>query len=297
MSGNAWIVFALLSGLLMAVVSLMDKLVVALWSRHPAVPVLLLGMISVLPTTVILFVNGIPVLTLSQWALVLAAGAALLGYAWFYFQAAAVEEISRVVPLLFLGPLFVAGLAVIFLGEIFSIRRYLGVAILIAGAVLISARIPLRIRVSRAFVYMLLSAACVSIQLVITKHLLDFADTWGVFAVTRLAMTLVMLPLFLRYFGDLRDSVKDHGWKVVWVMTGDQYLALAGSLLIVFAASSGPITLVNALSSVQPFFVLLFSLALSRRRPDLLQEETGRKVVLLKLAAVSLMFIGVLLIT
>jgi len=292
-----WVFFSLLSGLIMAVVSLMDKLVLDLWSRHPAVPVLLLGILSVPPTAAILLVRGIPSLPLLQWGLVLAAGAALLGYAWFYFLAAEKEEISRVVPLLFLGPLFVAGLAVLFLGEVFSLQKYGGVALLITGAVLISSRLPLRIRPGRAFGFMLVSAVCVSLQLVITKHLLGFADYWSVFAVTRLAMTLVLIPLLVLHFHDLRESIQDHGWKVVWVMTGDQYLALAGSLLIVVAAASGPITLVNALSSVQPFFVLIFTLMISRFRPDLIREETGRGVVSLKLAAVTLIFIGVLLIT
>lgn len=144
---------------------------------------------------------------------------------------------------------------------------------------------------------MLLSAAFLSIHLVIIKRLLDFTDYWSVFSLSRLAMALASVPLFFRYFPDLRESINDHGPKLVWVMVGDQHIALAGSLFLTIAAASGPITLVNALSSIQPFFVLFFSLALSRFRPHLLKEETSRSVVLLKVSAVSLLFLGLVLIT
>jgi len=297
MPGNTWIVFALLSGFLMAVVNLLDKLVLDRWSRHPAVPVLLLGIISTVPAGLILLLNGVPRLPPRLWILVLAAGAALLGFAAFYFRAAAVEEISRVVPLQYLGPLFVSGLAALFLEEVFPPRRYLGVALMIVGAVLVSSRFPLRLRPGRAFWLMILSAISLSIQLVITKHLLSFADYWSVFALIRLAMAVAMLPLLIQHFRDLIASLREHGTKVIWVMVGDQHIALAGALFLTIAAASGPITLVNALAAVQPFFVLVFSLLLSRARPLLFREETGRAVVLMKLAAVTLMFLGVLLIT
>jgi dipeptide/tripeptide permease len=55
--------------------------------------------------------------------------------------------------------------------------------------------------------------------------------------------------------------------------------------------------LVTALSSLQPFFVLVFALLFSRFLPGVLKEETGAPTVLLKLASIALMFAGAVLIT
>ncbi len=292
-----WFLLALLSGLLMAVVNILDKLVLDLWSRHPMVPVLLLGVINLVPALVLLLVKGWPAMSLKQGLLILAAGGALLLMTLFYFSAAAREEISRVVPLMFFSPLFVATLAWVFLGETFAVRQYLGVATLIAGAVLVSSRLPLNLRPGHAFWLMLLAALSLSVYFVLMKYLLRSFDYWNVFCLTRLSSTLLMLPLFFLYFSELRDTLREYGIRVVGVMALDQTIALAANLFVIIAAASGPITLVNALISTQPFFVLLFALILSWLVPRLYSEETRRGTIVQKIAALALMFAGVLLLS
>jgi len=294
---NTWILFALLFGLSMAVVNILDKLVLDRWARRPIVPVLLVGVFNVFPAAVILLIQGVPPLSLGPALLVLAAGAALLSMTLFYFSAAAREEISRVVPLMFLSPLFVAVLAGIFLGEVFSLIKYAGVAALIGGASLISIRFPYRFGPGRAFWYMILAAFSISVYFTIMKYLLRIWDYWRVFGLTRIAMTGLMIPLFLLYFVDLRETLRDYGGRVVGIMALDQNIALAANLFLTVAAAAGPITLVNALASTQPFFVLLFTVLLSRFIPRLLWEESQGSTVVQKLAAICLMFAGALLIT
>ena len=72
-----WFLFALLSGLLMAVVNILDKLVLDKWARHPIVPVLLLGVFNLFPALILLLVRGWPAMSLKQGLLFLAAGGAL----------------------------------------------------------------------------------------------------------------------------------------------------------------------------------------------------------------------------
>lgn len=293
-----WFILALLAGLLMAVVNILDKFVLEKWARHPLVPVLLLGIFNVFPVAAILLVQGWPPLSFRQALLITAAGAALLLMTLFYFAAAAREEISRVVPLMFFSPMFVALLAWISLGETFALRQYLGIAALIAGAVLVSSRLPLSLKMGKAFWLMLLAALSISVFFVLVKYLLASLDYWSVFGLTRLSMTLLMLPLFFVYFPQLRDTLNAHGIRVVGVMALDQNIALAANLLITIAAAAGPITLVNALISTQPFFVLLFVVTLSRFVPRLLLgEETQRSTVVQKMLALTLMFTGVVLIS
>lgn len=294
---SSWIFFALLSGFLLAIVNILDKYVLDKFSRNPMIPVLLLAIFNLLPCGLILGLRGVPRLSLENSLLIVAAGGAIFYMAYFYFKAAALEEISRVVPLLFLSPMFTAVLAFVFLGESFTLPKYLGVAAVILGALLVSSRFPLRIQVRPHLWLMLLSAVSTSVHYVLAKYLLTSTDYWSVFALTRLVMSVVAIPLFFRHSRDLTHTLKKHSWKVAGVMALDQYIALSAILILFKAASGGPISLVMALSSVQPFFVLLFAVLLSLFWPQLIKEEIARSTVLQKLAAIALMFIGVLLIT
>jgi hypothetical protein len=83
-------------------------------------------------------------------------------------------------------------------------------------------------------------------------------------------------------------------WAVLSVLYA---FSMAMVNISVAAVSLGPVTLVTALSSLQPFFVLVFALLLSRFLPGVLKEETGASTVLLKPASIALMFAGAVLIT
>lgn len=80
-------------------------------------------------------------------------------------------------------------------------------------------------------------------------------------------------------------------------MSANETVNLFGVLFITIAVSAGYVTLVSALSSIQPFFILLFTVILSIFYPHILKEEVGRSVIFQKFLAIILMFIGVILIT
>jgi hypothetical protein len=82
-----------------------------------------------------------------------------------------------------------------------------------------------------------------------------------------------------------------------YILTKNETFNLFGVLFITIAVSIGYITLVNALSSIQPFSILLFAVILSIFFPFILKEEIGKSIVAQKLIAIILMFIGAILIT
>ena len=77
----------------------------------------------------------------------------------------------------------------------------------------------------------------------------------------------------------------------------NESLNVVGILLLTIAIAVGYVTLVSALSSVHPFFVLGLAVILSIFYPKALGEEIKKSAVLLKLLAITLMFIGFVLIT
>lgn len=297
MPASNWIVYALLSGLFMAIVNLIDKYILTKWIKQPMVPILMMGVIGFVWSLIIYFVQGFSFLSQTNILLTFLAGISFLFMAYFYFRAAMIEEISRVVPLNYIAPFFVSIQALVFLDESFSAKKYIGILFLILGAFLISLKKPFKLHVGKAFWLMILSSFALSIHLVITKYLLSFADFWTVFSLSRIGLFLALLPVFPKYYSDFVSTLKNHGRKVVVAMTVNESFALLASLFITIAASSGFVTLVNALSSVQPFFVLFFAVVLSIFFPKVLKEEIGKSVILLKFVAMALMFTGAVLIT
>jgi len=94
------------------------------------------------------------------------------------------------------------------------------------------------------------------------------------------------------------DKIYKGVWtKVIIVMSISKGLFLFGSLLLTIALSFGYASLVYSLSSIQPFFVLLIAVILSRFFPSILKEEVSKSIVLVKIIAIISIFIGAFLIT
>ena len=76
-----------------------------------------------------------------------------------------------------------------------------------------------------------------------------------------------------------------------------EILNIIALIFMTIAASVGFISLVGALTAVQPFFVLLFAIILSIFYPKIIKEEISKSTILIKFTATFLMFLGIILIT
>ncbi len=292
----SWILFSILAALVWAIVNTVDKYVFTKWIRKPVIPLMILGLIGLVASFFVHLFHGFSYLSYFNIVLAFVTGILYVLSMLFYFKAVKIEEISRVVPLFYLTSLFVSILAAVFLGEIFTPVKYLGIFLLVVGAVSISSKNFIKFGFGKAFWLMIAASLVLSVNVIITKYLLDFADFWTIFSYVRIGAFFALIPIFCFSFKDLISTVREHGKKVIVVISLNEILNLVGVLLITIAMTKGYVTLVNALSSVQPFFVLLIAIILSVFYPKILKEEIGKSAVLLKLIAITLMFVGVILI-
>lgn len=214
---------------------------------------------------------------------------------YLYFRAVKVEEISRVMPLYFLSHIFTAVMASLFLGEILSPVKYIGILLIVVGAVLINYR--KKIELSSGFYLMLGCAFLLGVQAILTKYLLNFTGYWTVFSYARMGEFFALFPLIYLNRKSLLKLARKRKGTILGLVTFNESFALVGILVITVAISLGFVSLVNALSAVQPFFVLIFSLILSLKLPGILEEDISKKTVLFKIIATTLIFFGVLIIT
>ncbi|OGY92167.1 MAG: hypothetical protein A3H70_04800 [Candidatus Komeilibacteria bacterium RIFCSPLOWO2_02_FULL_48_11] len=294
----SWIIFSILAALIWATSNAVDKFVLTKWSKRPTMPMTVQWSIGVIVSIFIYFWRGFSLLPESQ-VLILSVTVGTLEVlaGIFYFKAVKIEEISRIATLFNLAPLFVAVLAMLFLGEIFTASTYAGIFLVIVGAVIVSAKKPIRLTFSKAFLFMTLASLFFALDAVIMKYMLHTLDFWTAFSYTRLGAVFAMVPLMAMNTLHLHRAVRKYGKKVLGVIALNESLNVVGIILSTVATAIGYVTLVHALTSIQPLFVLMFAIIGSIFYPKLLKEEIGASTLAKKLAGIILMIAGVILIT
>ncbi len=292
-----WILYSLLAAAAAAFSSVIDKMVLSKWMTKPAGSYFVFGAIEALSGLAAFVVLGGPRLPFATAILALGTGAAFALSTLFYFQAINVDEVTRVVPLYNLIPIFTAVFAAAFLGEMFSPLKYLGVFLVIVGALLLTLKRLRGFVPGKGAGWMLLAVVTITASAIISKYLLASADPWTLFAYNKIGTLFATAPAWGKGLPAFRDALRRHPAPVFVFTFLSEALTSITTIFYLLAASTGFVTLVGALIGTQPFFLLLFSVLFSVYRPDLLREELGGRLILRKIAALFCLFIGVFLIT
>lgn len=292
----SWIGFSLLATITWSISNIGDKVVLTRWVKNPLVPLTVVNGVGFVLALVILLAKGLPTVppSLVGWVLFTSVFAVLSSFC--YYKAAQRQEISRVVPLFYLAPVLVTLLAAVFLSERFPFFTYVGIALLILGAIIISSSQLFPLRLGAAFWWMMGAMVSIAAYDVLIKYLLGYADFWTVFAWMRFGAMLICLPIFYTTLPAFSSLVKNHGWKIVAGISLNEFMGMLGVLAHVIATGLGPATLVNAFVSVHPLVLLVCTLLLGSMFPNVLVEERGRAVVSKKFFAIALMVSGAILI-
>ena len=245
---------------------------------------------------VISLVFGLPSFSLFHTFLGLGAGFFSIFSTWFYFKALQVEEVSRVVPLYNLYPIFITIGAALFLGEVFPVSTYLGIALLVIGGVLVASRSIFELRTNKAFWFMMLVNLSFAVTILIRDYLLQFGDFWAVFSLYRTGAFLVLLPFLVLHRKELLETVKLRKGKVGLALIVSRLGSTVGTVFATIALFLGPSTLVGVTFLFSPVFVFLFALSFTFFLPRLLKEEITKKIVATKLLAIAIILVGAVLI-
>jgi transporter family protein len=292
-----WVLFSILTALFWAFGNIIDKFVFTRWVIKPVIPVIAGGILGLLASVIVYFTRGFDAMSGINIFLGMLAGFFTVLSFLFYYKAVNIEEISRVIPLYYLMNFFIVFFAFIFLGEILTSTKYLGVFFLATGAILVSQKDSINFKFNKAFWFMILASGTFAACSVLTKYLLNFADYWTVFSYIRIGVTVTLLPVLFLNFNDLAGEIKKNGAKAIALLSVSVILNVFAELFVTFAISVGSVTLVMALSSVQPFIVLVFALFISVFYPAIFKEDLKKVNIFIKVAATILVFIGVILIT
>jgi len=216
----------------------------------------------------------------------------------FFWKAMQKGEATRVSAIFFSQPIYSSLIGVFFFHESLNLLKWIGILTIVVGAVMSSlGGDSHKKEVRSAYIFALLSAIFSSIGNSISKYAMQDLPALSVNCIA--FYSSIPLYLYLLKNSEVRKEVVSvfTDAKILFQFSIRGLFGYLGIITFMSALSSGPISLVTAVSGTQPLFVLIFSVIISLMYPKIIHEEFGRKALPSKLTTLFLTVLGILLIS
>ncbi|MFC1932295.1 EamA family transporter [Chloroflexota bacterium] len=295
-----WTSTAILSAAILGVVNIIDSHLLS--RRLPSLRAFLLPVSSIhlVYGLLLFYLFPLPEGT-SLWTVLVAIGAGICRTvaAIIMLYNLKKEDVSRVIPVVYTYPIFVAIMAVPLLGESLYYLEWLAIVIVVAGAVIISAeKSPsgATSRLGRPFLLLFVSSLLCAVADIANKYALAYISFWNAYSITMLCLSSIFLLASLRphIIRQLRDMKQRN--SSITLLAFNETLALVGIVLSFWAMERGPVSLVSTIIGSRPVFVAIYSLVLGLVLPQFLIRSTGKGMLVLRLVAIFMIVGGIAMI-
>ena len=295
----SWIAIALIAAAVSAVVSIFDKTVIHRYATTPLTLPLIIGIAQTAVGLTVLAVVGTPPEATAQavgWAIgsgvLFGLGGQLLILTLF------TQEVSRTIPVYQTFPVFAALIAVVFLDEVVTPVQWVAIGATVAGAVALSVRTDAgyrRLFLHRYFFVLMVGSVLTGAAQVAGKAAVDELPLLFTHGLRMLSLGMVFLAFNLRAapLREVAGFVRERSPALLFVGTNELLTANVSLLLILWALSLGPVSLVSALVGTRALYVVLYSTGLALVWKGALGEETSRQAVAVKVGATLVIVAGV----
>jgi len=252
---------------------------------------------STVPIAVCIFLEWRVSFAFDAWFVGTAVGFAFAFLFILYNIAMMREQGTNVVSVIYTSPLFIAVLALVFLGEKLSVTNYMGILLLVSSAFLVLYR---RIDAKNiALGVILVYAFASSVSRVVTKSALEDVDVWSYFfwfLVGGIMGTTILSVIRPKSFSLVLRKLDA---RLLLLVIATTVFSTIGLVFLYSAFSLGSVALASGLSAIQPTVVFVYSTVLLRIRPGAIPAEriTGRWADARKVGAVLLIVLGAMALT
>ena len=209
------------------------------------------------------------------------------------------EEVSRVIPVVYTYPIFVAIIAVPLLGETLYYLQWLAIVIVVTGAVMVSVRqTPAGSTgwLGKPFLLLFVSSLFFAMSDIASKYALAYISFWNLFYLTVFCLSGIFLLVSMRpHILSQLCNMKQRN-SAIALLAFNETLAPVGIVLLFWAMERGPVSLVSTIVGSRPIFVVIFALILSRISPMFLEWQPGKKALALRLIATAMIVGGIAII-
>jgi len=296
---SMWMTLAISASLMFAVVSIIDKRLLAY--NLPNVSVLMIWTVMGMAfyAIVILFVTGMPSLATPKIILICLCSGLSLGVGIsLMFLALKYEEASRAIAIVNTNPIFVTLLAIPLLGEYLNPTQWIALFLIIAGSALISIKRSANNQLlgfSRFTPLLIGSSFCWGLAHLIAKYVLEDLPLPTVFAIQQLGVAAVLACYIRKRSWDgLLLCMRDRNTCLLMIF-GEAILPYIAIFVGLMAISYGPVSLVTSVLASRPMFVFLFASLLSTQRLPLLDETLTKETLGIKVVSIPMIVLGVVL--
>ncbi|MBU1130528.1 DMT family transporter [Patescibacteria group bacterium] len=300
-----WFIIAIISVFLFAVTAVVDKF---LLSKSPLIPISYAFVISLLgalaSVVLVIFEKGF-YFPAQHFLALFIGGAGFYFAVYFMYLAVVKNEVSRVNPMInSLAPVVIYFLTMVLAVELISARKLLGAAVVISGGYLLSQVGLKKAQLHKsALVLIILAAIMFGISNTFSKMAYDQLPFLTSFIWIRWLTLLTALVFTTLIGGWSKISFKRKKQRQTPAKKKNPWPALvigqvsggAAVILFQYAIKLGSVTIVTALQGLQYFFLLLLTILLSKKFPQILQEAIGPAVIKKKLLYCLILAIGVIL--
>lgn len=280
------LVFAFIAPLVWALMNVIDKIVLSRRVRDPLAYMVVAGLVNILYGGALALTadwHGVRAQDLSSAS---ATGVCLGLQFYCYFTVLQAEDASHFIGTLFVFPVLVALASFAFLGERISAVGCLGMALAIAGVMLLSAR--MRRKGAHAWWKIaIMILLCAGYEFLTKLATVALPQRQGI-AVTSIALGLTTLPILLHR--RTRAAFPAELPNLPWALLSES-LTLLAVVSVYLAMARSKAGLVSAVGAVQPLAVVL----LERFAQSRYRAIASDQALLPKLGAILLVALGVAL--
>lgn len=287
----SWLILAIVSYFLNAVVSLTDKFLLSKKAKNPLVYAFYSGILT--SFIVILWPLDFAFLSPDLTLIALLAGASFFAAIFFYYSAILAGEVSRVVPVVGgVSPIIIFGLSYVFLEERLPAFWFLGFLLLVLGTVVFTLG-----KGKKTSIYSFAAAASFAVSFFLTKIVFLEASFLNGFVWTRIGA--VLPPLVLLFLPFFRKVMRQSGFNIkrrsFFLFLSNKGLSAVAFFILNYAIAVGSLTMINAAQGVQYVFLFIMTLVLSVYLPHVVKESLRPRVVFQKIMGTILISLAVVM--
>lgn len=293
-----WLFFALAAPFLWAIGSTIVKFMRVKYIKNPlsylifTSPVIFLSLILLffepfknpgLTNTIICIITGIM---------------AVLGY-YFFIYALHKEEVSRVITLYGITPLFVLLLAAIFLNEMLSPKDYAAFFLILAGTYLISRKEENKLKISKGLLVIILSSFVWAVHNLLLKVASDTNfTTMAILRELGILITVLLILIFSKSaWKKTKEIAKQFKIRGGFLAYTAESVGFAGMVFAYLAIQRASVSLVTLVEGFQSLFIIILAIFLSLFFPKIIKEVIDKKTITIKIISALLMLSGLYIIT
>ena len=298
----SWIALTLVSASILGMIGVLDKAFLYHYARSLRTLPLLIAISHVPIGITFIAISPLEELTVAAASWSLAAG--VLGglSAVVFFKVMAKREVTRTIPVVQTYPIFVAPLAVLFLDESLRVFHWFAILVTVAGAVMMSMRQNTGGRglvIDRSFYELLGASLLLAGMNLAAKQAVETLPVLLVHGLRSLGVAAVLMAFGARHepLNEVRRMIAERSPALGLFGLNEFVIVNTGMILNLWATSLGPISLVSALTASSSLFLLVYSTLLGLRFRGMLGEQVGRRAVIVKASAITLIVAGVMVIS